>query len=77
MRKSSHSGFALFTDDPSGRALEHCLQGRVKVTASSLSPADPPPGFGVLVGKSLRCWVSSCVIVYLVLNPRCPPSMPS
>ncbi|KAM6171024.1 pleckstrin homology domain-containing family H member 1 [Erethizon dorsatum] len=31
MRKSSHSGFALFTDDPSGRDLEHCLQGSVKV----------------------------------------------
>lgn len=36
MRKSSHSGFALFTDDPSGRDLEHCLQGSVKVTASTL-----------------------------------------
>uniref|UniRef100_A0A2K5L9R9 Pleckstrin homology, MyTH4 and FERM domain containing H1 n=1 Tax=Cercocebus atys TaxID=9531 RepID=A0A2K5L9R9_CERAT len=31
MRKPSHSGFALFTDDPSGRDLEHCLQGRVKI----------------------------------------------
>lgn len=42
MRKSSHSGFALFTDDPSGRDLEHCLQGSIKVTASlpgQLSPS--------------------------------------
>uniref|UniRef100_G1QIV6 Pleckstrin homology, MyTH4 and FERM domain containing H1 n=1 Tax=Nomascus leucogenys TaxID=61853 RepID=G1QIV6_NOMLE len=31
MRKPSHSGFALFTDDPSGRDLEHCLQGSVKI----------------------------------------------
>ncbi|KAM6201112.1 pleckstrin homology domain-containing family H member 1 [Rhynchocyon petersi] len=31
MRKSSHSGFSLFTDDPSGRDLEHCLQGSVKI----------------------------------------------
>uniref|UniRef100_F1SA37 Pleckstrin homology, MyTH4 and FERM domain containing H1 n=1 Tax=Sus scrofa TaxID=9823 RepID=F1SA37_PIG len=31
MRTSSHSGFALFTDDPSGRDLEHCLQGSVKI----------------------------------------------
>uniref|UniRef100_A0A8C5XDE0 Pleckstrin homology, MyTH4 and FERM domain containing H1 n=1 Tax=Microcebus murinus TaxID=30608 RepID=A0A8C5XDE0_MICMU len=31
MRKSSHSGFALFTDDPFGRDLEHCLQGSVKI----------------------------------------------
>ncbi|XP_012869186.1 PREDICTED: pleckstrin homology domain-containing family H member 1 [Dipodomys ordii] len=31
MRKSSHSGFALFTDDPSGRDLEHYLQGSVKI----------------------------------------------
>ncbi|XP_054547125.1 pleckstrin homology domain-containing family H member 1 isoform X2 [Talpa occidentalis] len=31
MRKSSHSGFALFMDDPSGRDLEHCLQGSVKI----------------------------------------------
>lgn len=40
MRKPSQSGFALFTDDPSGRDLEHCLQGRVKVTPSLLPP--PP-----------------------------------
>ncbi|XP_004584517.2 pleckstrin homology domain-containing family H member 1 [Ochotona princeps] len=31
MRRSSHSGFALFTDDPSGRDLEHCLQGSIKI----------------------------------------------
>ncbi|XP_049626252.1 pleckstrin homology domain-containing family H member 1 [Suncus etruscus] len=31
MRKSSHSGFALFMDDPSGRDLEHCLQGSIKI----------------------------------------------
>ncbi|XP_069495090.1 pleckstrin homology domain-containing family H member 1 [Ambystoma mexicanum] len=31
MRKPSHSGFSLFTDDPSGKDLEHCLQGNVKV----------------------------------------------
>ncbi|XP_044087798.1 pleckstrin homology domain-containing family H member 1 [Neovison vison] len=31
MRKSSHSGFALFTDDPSGRDLEHCLHGSIKI----------------------------------------------
>ncbi|XP_037384046.1 pleckstrin homology domain-containing family H member 2 isoform X1 [Talpa occidentalis] len=31
MRKPAHSGFALFTDDPSGRDLEHCLQGNIKI----------------------------------------------
>ncbi|XP_052041539.1 pleckstrin homology domain-containing family H member 1 [Apodemus sylvaticus] len=31
MRKPSQSGFALYTDDPSGRDLEHCLQGCVKI----------------------------------------------
>ncbi|XP_037756199.1 pleckstrin homology domain-containing family H member 1 isoform X2 [Chelonia mydas] len=31
MRKPSHIGFSLFTDDPSGRDLEHCLQGNVKI----------------------------------------------
>uniref|UniRef100_A0A8D0HB55 Pleckstrin homology, MyTH4 and FERM domain containing H1 n=1 Tax=Sphenodon punctatus TaxID=8508 RepID=A0A8D0HB55_SPHPU len=31
MRKSSHSGFSLFTDDPSGRDLEHYLQGSMKI----------------------------------------------
>nr|XP_060463557.1 pleckstrin homology domain-containing family H member 2 isoform X2 [Panthera onca] len=31
MRKPTQSGFALFTDDPSGRDLEHCLQGNVKI----------------------------------------------
>lgn len=37
MRKSSRSGFALFTDDPAGRDLEHCLQGSAKV----MPPAQP------------------------------------
>ncbi|KAL1783830.1 pleckstrin-likey domain-containing family H member 2 [Sigmodon hispidus] len=31
MRKPAQSGFALFTDDPSGRELEHCLQGNIKI----------------------------------------------
>ncbi|XP_033105384.1 pleckstrin homology domain-containing family H member 1-like [Anneissia japonica] len=31
MRDTEQSGFALFTDDPSGRDAEHCLQGSVKV----------------------------------------------
>ncbi|XP_053923930.1 LOW QUALITY PROTEIN: pleckstrin homology domain-containing family H member 1 [Cuculus canorus] len=31
MRKPSHMGFSLFTDDPSGRSLEHCLQGNMKI----------------------------------------------
>lgn len=32
MRKPSHMGFSLFTDDPSGRNLEHCLPGNMKVS---------------------------------------------
>lgn len=31
MRKPQLSGFALFTDDPSGKDLEHCLQPATKV----------------------------------------------
>ncbi|KAJ8340960.1 hypothetical protein SKAU_G00332510 [Synaphobranchus kaupii] len=31
MRKPLVSGFALFTDDPSGKDLEHCLQPSVKI----------------------------------------------
>nr|XP_036859221.1 pleckstrin homology domain-containing family H member 1 isoform X1 [Manis javanica] len=31
MRKPARSGFALFTDDPSGRDLEHSLQGSIKI----------------------------------------------
>ncbi|XP_066530729.1 pleckstrin homology domain-containing family H member 1 [Hoplias malabaricus] len=31
MRKPQLSGFALFTDDPSGKALEHCLQPAAKI----------------------------------------------
>ncbi|KAI1895193.1 hypothetical protein AGOR_G00103790 [Albula goreensis] len=31
MRKPQVSGFALFTDDPSGKDLEHCLQSTVKI----------------------------------------------
>ncbi|XP_060119569.1 pleckstrin homology domain-containing family H member 1-like, partial [Heteronotia binoei] len=31
MRQSSLSGFSLFTDDPSGRDIEHCLQDPMKI----------------------------------------------
>lgn len=31
IRKPQLSGFALFTDDPSGKDLEHCLQPSAKV----------------------------------------------
>ncbi|XP_053568260.1 pleckstrin homology domain-containing family H member 2 [Bombina bombina] len=31
MRKPEQSGFALFTDDPSGKDLEYCLQGNIKI----------------------------------------------
>ncbi|NWZ35865.1 PKHH1 protein, partial [Brachypodius atriceps] len=31
MRKPSHMGFSLFTDDPSGKNLEHCLPGNMKI----------------------------------------------
>ncbi|XP_054827182.1 pleckstrin homology domain-containing family H member 1 isoform X2 [Eublepharis macularius] len=31
MRQSSLSGFSLFTDDPAGGDLEHCLQGHMKI----------------------------------------------
>ncbi|KAJ8401154.1 hypothetical protein AAFF_G00387360 [Aldrovandia affinis] len=31
MRKPLVSGFALFTDDPSGKDLDHCLQSTVKI----------------------------------------------
>lgn len=67
MRKSSHSGFALFTDDPSGRELEHCLQGTVKVMASILSP------LSVGVGGKPIWWVSDCFAACLVLSLRCSP----
>ncbi|NXR29932.1 PKHH1 protein, partial [Zosterops hypoxanthus] len=31
MRKPSHMGFSLFTDDPSGKNLEHCLPSNMKI----------------------------------------------
>nr|XP_015218797.1 PREDICTED: pleckstrin homology domain-containing family H member 2 [Lepisosteus oculatus] len=31
MRKPTQSGFALYTDDPSGKDLEHSLQGNIKI----------------------------------------------
>ncbi|XP_068135812.1 pleckstrin homology domain-containing family H member 2 [Hyperolius riggenbachi] len=31
MRRPSQSGFALFSDDPSGKDCEHCLQGNIKI----------------------------------------------
>lgn len=43
MRKPAHSGFALFTDDPSGRDLEHCLQGNIKVKPSPLKETQAHP----------------------------------
>ncbi|KAG7247149.1 hypothetical protein CRUP_023402, partial [Coryphaenoides rupestris] len=30
VRKAAQSGFSLYTDDPTGRDLEHCLQGGIK-----------------------------------------------
>ncbi|KAF3842400.1 hypothetical protein F7725_024351 [Dissostichus mawsoni] len=35
IRKTGLSGFSLFTDDPTGRELEHCLQGAIKVRGES------------------------------------------
>ncbi|KAJ0067209.1 hypothetical protein NL108_013079 [Boleophthalmus pectinirostris] len=31
IRKTGLSGFSLYTDDPTGRDLEHCLQGAIKI----------------------------------------------
>uniref|UniRef100_A0A8D3D7Q4 Pleckstrin homology, MyTH4 and FERM domain containing H2 n=1 Tax=Scophthalmus maximus TaxID=52904 RepID=A0A8D3D7Q4_SCOMX len=31
IRKTGLSGFSLYTDDPTGRELEHCLQGGIKI----------------------------------------------
>ncbi|XP_076017082.1 pleckstrin homology domain-containing family H member 2 [Genypterus blacodes] len=31
IRKTGQSGFSLFTDDPTGRELEHCLLGGIKI----------------------------------------------
>ncbi|XP_053292949.1 pleckstrin homology domain-containing family H member 2 [Pleuronectes platessa] len=31
IRKTGLSGFSLYTDDPTGRDLEHCLQGGIKI----------------------------------------------
>ncbi|CAG6017975.1 unnamed protein product [Menidia menidia] len=31
MRKPGLSGFSLYTDDPTGRELEHCIQGGIKI----------------------------------------------
>lgn len=36
MRKPAQSGFALYTDDPSGKDIEHCLKGNIKVKKHSL-----------------------------------------
>lgn len=36
MRKTVQSGFALYTDDPSGQDLEHSLQGNTKVYQACL-----------------------------------------
>uniref|UniRef100_A0A8C2GIP4 Pleckstrin homology domain containing, family H (with MyTH4 domain) member 2 n=1 Tax=Cyprinus carpio TaxID=7962 RepID=A0A8C2GIP4_CYPCA len=31
MRKTAQSGFSLYSDDPTGKDLEHCLQGNLKI----------------------------------------------
>ena len=33
MRDCALSGFSLFTDDPAGQELEHCLKGHLKVSS--------------------------------------------
>lgn len=75
MRNPSHSGFALFTDDPSGRPLEHCLQGRVKVAASPLSPEPHCPtvwlrGFGGEQPALLGVWLCHSLFG---AEPKVPP----
>jgi len=35
MRDCGLSGFSLFTDDPAGQELEHCLKGHLKVTTGT------------------------------------------
>lgn len=46
VRKPQLSGFALFTDDPSGKDPEHCLQPSAKVrgtaSRSELNPESSP-----------------------------------
>lgn len=54
MRKPQLSGFALFTDDPSGKDLEHCLQPSAKVQHQYFNiSADRP------AGKSLCVYVEN------------------
>ena len=35
MRDCALSGFSLFTDDPAGHELEHCLKGHLKVNVNA------------------------------------------
>ncbi len=37
MRDCALSGFSLFTDDPAGQELEHCLKGHLKVSDKTRS----------------------------------------
>ena len=37
MRDGSQSGFSLFTDDPGGADVEHCLQVHLKVSGSRVT----------------------------------------
>lgn len=70
MRKSSHSGFALFTDDPSGRDLEHCLHGSIKVMGSPLSQLSPswdPSGPWGLDGRA-RAPLAGAFLLHSLLD---------
>ena len=47
MRDTALSGFALFTDDPAGQELEHCLKGHLKVSVAEQGQAGFYPLFEI------------------------------
>lgn len=66
MRKTGQSGFSLYTDDPTGRELEHCLQGGIKVGSSFLGEerrldlVTKPGSFCLQVCDIISRWEQAC-----------------
>lgn len=64
VRKPQLSGFALFTDDPFGKDLEHCLQPSAKVRVwvterKWRSPLNTTEAFVVRLFKFVSCYLIS------------------
>lgn len=55
MRKTGQSGFSLYSDDPTGKDLEHSLQGNLKVRLAQKHPIILETVLCVFILKNVLC----------------------